>query len=281
VFTALNISPAICGAVFFVITLYLSFGGGERISRFTVRLIPPLCLAYVVLSLAVIFILRKDIPYVTSVILSDAFTPRAGVGGALGFLSSAAVRYGITRGIMSNEAGCGTAPFAHAGADTDSPVRQGMFGIIEVACDTLILCTLSAYVILLSGSALTGSATEIAINSFTSVLGNNVRLFLGISIFLFALGSVVGWCFYGQESVKALGLGKRSLGIYGAVLSVSAFLGCIMPENTVWELADISISVMAVINMTAVLLLSDTVVRITRGKFYKVRRGRRGKGMRH
>ncbi len=264
VFTALNISPVICGAVFFVIVLYLSFGGSEKISGFTLRLIPPLCLAYVILSLAVIFIFRDNVLYVTATIFSEAFTPRAGVGGALGFLFSPAMRYGVTRGIMSNEAGCGTAPFAHARAETDSPVRQGVYGIIEVLCDTLLLCTLTAYVVLLSGSALTGSATEIAINSFAFALGKPVKSFLGISIFLFALGSVVGWSFYGQEAVKALGLGRGTLRIYGVLFSFSAFLGCVMPENTVWELADLSISVMAVINISAVLLLSGAVIKLTR-----------------
>ncbi len=264
VFTSLKISPIVCGAVFFVIVLYLSFGGSEKISGFTLKLIPPLCLAYVILSLTVIFIFRDNVLYVTSVILSEAFTPRAGVGGVLGFLSSPAMRYGVTRGIMSNEAGCGTAPFAHARAEIDSPVKQGVYGIIEVLCDTLLLCTLTAYVVLLSGSAFNGGATEIAINSFASALGQPVKAFLGFSIFLFALGSVVGWAFYGQEAVKALGLGGGALKIYGVLFSLSAFIGCVMPENTVWELADLSVSVMAVINISAVLLLSGTVIKLTR-----------------
>ncbi len=263
VFTALNISPVICGIVFFITVLYLSFGGSEKISGFTLRLIPPLCLAYVILSFAVIFIFRDNITYVTSVIFSEAFTPRAGVGGVLGFLSSPAMRYGVTRGIMSNEAGCGTAPFAHARADTDSAVRQGVYGIIEVLCDTLLLCTLTAYVVLLSGAALNGGSTEIAINSFACALGEPVKVFLGISVFLFALGSVTGWSFYGQEAVKALGFGKGWLKVYGVLFSFSAAIGCVMPENTVWELADLLVSVMAVINITAVLLLSGTVIRLT------------------
>ena len=263
VFTALNISPAVCGIVFFIIVLYLSFGGSEKISGFTLKLIPPLCLAYVILSLTVIFIFRDNVCTVTAVIFSEAFTPRAGVSGVLGFLMSPAMRYGVTRGIMSNEAGCGTAPFAHARAETDSPIRQGVYGIIEVLCDTLLLCTLTAYVVLLSGSVMSGGATEIAINSFASALGEPVKVFLGISIFLFALGSVTGWSFYGQEAVKALGFGKGSLKIYGVLFSLSAALGCVMSENTVWELADLSISVMAIINITAVLMLSGTVIRLT------------------
>ena len=273
VFFSLGIPPVVCGAVFFIVVLFLSLGGGKRISDFTVKLIPTLCLGYVLLSAAVIFIFRKDLAAVTSVILSEAFTPRAGVGGVFGVLTSDTVRYGVARGIMSNEAGCGTAPFAHARAETESAVRQGVFGIIEVLTDTLVLCTLTAYVVLLSGVSGGGSATETAINAFSSALGDGVRVFLGISLFLFALGSVAGWSFYGQESVRALGGGKRTLFVYGTALALSSFIGCIMSEGAVWELADLSISLMAVINVGAVLMLSPYVVTLTR-EFYSVCRVR-------
>lgn len=272
-FVSTGLSPVICGAVFFIIVLYLSVGGGEKISSFTLKLIPSLCLGYVILSIAVIYVFKENIPYVTSVIFSEAFTFRAGAGGTLGFICSPAMRYGVTRGIMSNEAGCGTAPFAHARAETDSAVRQGFFGIVEVLLDTLILCTLTAYVVLLSDCAIDGGSTELAINAFASALGEWVKLLLGISIFLFALGSVAGWSFYGQEAVKALGLGKRSLRVYGALYAAMAFLGCIMPENAAWVLADLSISVMAIINIGAVLLLSSAVIKLTKNFYYGIRNG--------
>lgn len=259
-----GIPPVLCGAAFFLAVIYLSLGGGEKISEFTLKLIPPLCLAYVILSLAVIFIFRDNLLYVTEAIFSEAFTPRAGFSGILGFLFSPAMRYGVARGIMSNEAGCGTAPMAHARAETDSPVRQGLFGIAEVLCDTVLLCTLTAYAVLLSSSAFGESSTETAMNAFASALGEPVKLFLGISILLFALGSVAGWSFYGQEAVKFLGLGKKSLKLYGVLLAFSAFLGCVMPENFVWEIADLSISVMAIINVFSVLLLSPHVIKLTR-----------------
>lgn len=262
VYVSSGISPVICGIAFFAIVLYLSLGGGDRISRLTLRLIPPLCLVYICLSLAVIFIFRENIFYVTKMILTDAFSPKAGV---LGFLFSPAMRYGVTRGIMSNEAGCGTAPMAYAKAESVSPARQGIYGIAEVLCDTLLLCTLTAYTVLLSETALSGGATEVAINSFASALGNGVKPLLGVSVFLFALGSVAGWSFYGQESLKALGQGRKFLKIYGVLYALSAFLGCVMPENAVWELADLSISLMAIINVGAVLLLSRDVVKITKG----------------
>ena len=274
VLLSLNVPPVICGAVFFVTVLFLSLGGGKRISAFTVRLIPPLCIGYVILSLAVIVIRRGDIPYVTSVIFSEAFTPRAGVSGVLGFLSSGALRYGVARGVMSNEAGCGTAPFAHARAETDSAVRQGVFGIVEVLTDTLVLCTLTAYVVLLSGVSLGNvSATETAINAFCTSLGGGARVFLGVSIFLFALGSLAGWSFYGQESVKALGGGRKMLFVYGVTLAIASLLGCLMSEGVVWELADLSISLMAVINVSAVMLLSSAVTSVTREFYEGVRKG--------
>ena len=271
VFVASGMPPAVCGGVFLIIVLYLSLGGGERISRLTLRLIPPLCLGYVCLSLGAIFVFRENILPVTKAIISEAFTARAGALGFLGFLSSPAMRYGVTRGIMSNEAGCGTAPIAYARSETGIPTRQGVCGIIEVLCDTLVLCTLTAYVVLLSETALIGSATEVAISSFVCAFGKWVRPMLGISIFLFALGSVAGWSFYGQASASALGCGSKMLKLYGVLFAVSAFLGCIIPENAVWELADLSISLMAIINVSAVLLLSPTVVRITR-EFYDFKR---------
>lgn len=264
VFVGAGIPHTVCGALFLITVLFLSFGGAEKISAFTLRLIPPLCLAYVALSLAVIFIFRNNFLYVTSAIFSEAFTPRAGVCGVLGFFSSPAMRYGVTRGIMSSEAGCGTAPMAHARAETDSPVRQGLYGMAEVLCDTVILCSLTAYAVLLSSSSLVGNSTEVAMNAFASALGEPVKLFLGLSLLLFALGSVAGWSFYGQEAVKALGFGKTGLRIYGVLLAISAFIGCVMPENAVWELADLSIAVMAIINMLSVLLLSSSVTKITR-----------------
>ncbi len=266
--------PSVATAsVFLVAVLFLTCSGKDRISGFTARIIPLLCAGYVAASLAVIIIMRDKLGEITSIIISDAFTPRAGMSGFLGYLCSPALRMGVQRGVMSNEAGCGTAPIAHAGAVTDHPARQGFLGIAEVLCDTLLLCTMTAYVILLSGTVPDGTSTELALDSFTSVLGGGVRYFLGAALFLFALASVAGWAYYGKESLRALGLGKLSGKVYGVLFAAAAFAGCLIPEGPIWELSDISISLMAIINVMALLMLSPVVTGLTK-EFYSERKKR-------
>ncbi len=261
---ACGVPDIITACVFLTAVLYLTVSNKDRISGFTAKIIPILCTGYVIAALCVIFILRDKLGEITSLIIADAFTPRAGMSGFIGFLCSPALRLGIQRGIMSNEAGCGTAPIAHAGAVTDHPARQGFLGIAEVLCDTLLLCTLTAYVILLSGAVPSGSSTELALNSFTSVLGNGIRYFLGAAIFLFALASVAGWAYYGRESLRALGLGNRYYKIYGLIFACAAFAGCLIPEGPIWQLSDISISLMAIINVGALLMLAPTVTYLSK-----------------
>jgi AGCS family alanine or glycine:cation symporter len=264
--------PLLFGIFSAVICAFLLFGGYEKLSRATGIIIPCLSLVYLVMSVRVIWIEADQIYPLCRTICARAFSFSSASGGILGFLFSHSLRQGIAKGSFSHEAGCGTAPMAHASADTDSAVRQGFFGIIEVMCDTLLLCTLTAYTVLLSETALIGSSTEVAINAFSASLGEPVKILLGLSIFLFALGSVASWSFYGQESIRALGLGKKSIKIYGAFFAFSAFLGCIIPEGIVWQLADLSISAMALINIVAVLLLSETVIKLTKS-FCKKDRG--------
>ncbi len=254
----------ILGVIFFITVLLITLGGGKRISSFSVKVVPPLCLVYAVCAIMVIIMNVDKIGDVTKTIITDAFTPTAGVSGIMGFLCSPALRLGITRGIMSSEAGCGSAPMAHARAETENPVRQGLFGMIEVVCDTLILCTLTAYTVLLSGVPLSGEATDIALNAFSSVLGEPVRVILGISIFFFALAAVSCWAFYGQESLLNLGASRKLVRAYGLIFAVFSFVGCVISENSLWELSDLSVSLMALINITALLLLAPEIIKITK-----------------
>lgn len=259
----------ILGLIFFVLVLFITLGGGKRISSFSVRAVPPLCLVYALCALSVIVTNVDRIGDVTKAIFSEAFTPAAGASGILGYLCAPALRLGITRGIMSSEAGCGSAPMAHARAETENPVRQGVFGIVEVACDTLLLCTLTAYTVLLSDVPLTGEATEIALSAFSSVLGRPVRILLGISIFFFALAAVSCWSFYAQESLFDLGAGKKTVTVYGITFAFFSFMGCVVSESLVWELSDLSVALMALINIIALTLLSSEVVSVTKSVLKK------------
>lgn len=260
---------AALGVVFFITVLTITLGGGKRISAFSVKVVPPLCLVYSLSALAVIVMNADKLGEVTSLILSEAFTPRAGGVGIAAYLCFPALRLGITRGIMSSEAGCGSAPTAHAQAETDDPVRQGLFGMIEVICDTLVLCTLTAYAVLLSGVPLSGEATDVALNAFSAVLGEPIRVLLGIAIFFFALAAVSCWAFYGQESLINLGAGKRTLSVYGIIYAFFAFAGCVIPETSLWELSDLSVAIMALINITVLLLLSPCIIKETKKSLSK------------
>lgn len=256
---ALGISPHLCGIILMVLILFFC-RSGSSIYSFTIRLIPALCGGYIILCLCVIFLHGNRIGEVTNLIISSAFTPRAGFGGVFGTVFSHAIRFGITRGVMSNEAGCGTAPIAHASAETESPASQGILGILEVLFDTLFLCSLTAYVILLSGTSTDGiPSTVIAINAFTESLGQAVSIPLSASMILFALASAAGWNYYGKVSIAHLGAGDKTVAFYTFCYAVCAFFGAIIPEGILWQLSDFSIYLMSLINTCAVLKLSSEV----------------------
>ncbi len=250
-----NLPSPFAAVIFALAVLFITLSGGHAVTKFTTFAVPVLCVLYIIMSGSVIFVNRDALSDVTELIFREAFTFRAGAGGVIGFLSSRAVRYGICRGIMSNEAGCGTAPIAHAGAEGTSSVKQAYMGVLEVFCDTLLLCTLTAYAVLLSGVALEGSAYGIALSAFESVFGNSARYLLGISMFFFALASVAGWSHYGKESILTLGGGRRAITAYYLIFAFFAFTGCFIPESIIWELSDLTIALMAILNVLALLLL--------------------------
>ncbi len=255
-----DVSP-LTVALFFAVTVFaVTVFGKKIIEKFTLFSVPALCALYIIMSGAVIIMRFDAIPYVTQSILRDAFTPRAGMGGIVGFLSSGAMRYGICRGIMSNEAGCGTAPIAHAGTESSNGIRQSYMGVLEVFCDTILLCTLTAYAVLLSGAVESGSGCRLAILSFETVLGPFAKYLLGISMFLFALAALAGWSHYGTESIITLGGGKKSLSIYCIIFALFSFAGCFLPENFIWDMSDLTISLMAIVNVTALLLLRNDCI---------------------
>lgn len=253
----------VCGAiVFFLILIFCR--SGSAIYRFTLGLIPILCGGYVLLCISVIMKFHEGLPAVTAMIFSEALTLRAGIGGVLGFIFGRSVRLGITRGVMSNEAGCGTAPIAHASSETEYPAIQGALGIIEVLFDTLVLCTLTAYVILLSGVDTAGEGSAvIAVKAFTSSLGAAIGAPLAISMLLFALGAAASWSYYGRVSLSALGADARALAVYNLSYAICAFFGTMLPEGVIWWLSDISIYLMAALNSLAVICLSSKVSRAT------------------
>ncbi len=259
---ASSVFPAIpkivCGGAIALTVLAVVAGGAARIGDFTVRVIPILTVVYVVLSGYVILTNTGRIAGVFSEIFKGALSFRAAAGGAAGYGVARAVRFGVTRGIFSNEAGCGTAPTAHASANSYSPHSQGCLGIFEVFCDTIVMCTMTALVILLAGDS--GSdGIALSMESYGAFCGPAGAAAIGISVVIFALATVICQEFYGMEALACLGGGRRAKRAYIALSFAATLAGSVTSPETVWQLADLEIALMTVTNTLCVFILSDEV----------------------
>ncbi len=261
-----SVPKLLTGIVFALVTLLLICGGIERVSKFSSLVIPVLSLGYVLLSVAILAVNHAQIPIVFRQILSEAFAPGAVLGGGSGYLIGRALRYGASRGILSNEAGCGTAAYAHASAD-NAPVSQGFWGVFEVFVDTVLLCSLTAFVVLTvnpGGEDLGGMVTAVRAYSY---IGDWGGYFIAVSSAVYALASVVCWSYYGSESLTYLGCKKRSRRLYILLYSATGVLGATMAPSFVWDISDVTVSVMALFNTICLCLLSSVSVRATRDYF--------------
>ena len=255
-----GVPPFAVGLAFAVLVLTALFGGKERIASLTSFLIPVLASFYVFVSGLILIRGRGELPEVFRLIIRSAFQPDAGKAGIGGFLLSRSLRFGTSRGVLSNEAGCGTAPFAHAGANAKVPAEQGLFGILEVVVDTPFLCSLTGLVILLS-QGLIGvyGGTELAIRAFAAGAGELAGKAVAISCALFAYASVIAWAYYGTEALSFLGIGERGKRFYLILAGTFTAVGAIFSPSLVWVLAVLSTAVMTVTNTSCVLLLSGEV----------------------
>ncbi len=235
--------------------------GAKGVERACTLLIPLVCLLFSVASLGAIFVGRAALSAAFSAIFTGAFTWQSGTAGVGAFLGSRALRYGVARGLVSNEAGCGTAPIAHAAANTDSPVRQGLFGVVEVFVDTVLLCTMTALVILVSGvSPTAGGGMTFAMAAYRALLGEIAVPILSVFVLLFAFATVLCWAHYGTESLCMLtGKRKQPRWLLLAVLASCTWGGVAAP-HLVWDLTDLVLSVMAILNVTVLLFLRREVV---------------------
>ncbi len=255
--------PLLFGAVFALAAVLAMGAGTDGFARITVFLIPGLALLYILLSLFIILGNLSEIPRILAVVGKDAFDFSALGGGVLGFTASRAVRYGMTRGIFSNEAGCGTAPTAHAAADTPSPHHQGCLGLFEVFFDTVVLCTMTALVILLYGDTGGQDGMELSLAAFTGlttaiggeVAGQAAKIFLRISVLLFAYATVVCQSCYGMEAVGYFLPGCLARRAFTALSAGAIVLGAVISPGVMWEMADLTVSLMTIINAAALCLL--------------------------
>lgn len=276
--SSFNILPAdavklvnlIIGVALAIIIALILIGGIKRIGNVTSKLVPFMAIMYIVLALGVIFLHIKDVPAVFASIIEGAFHPASVTGGVVGsfFMS---MKKGVSRGIFSNEAGLGTGSIAHACADTKKPVKQGFFGIFEVFVDTIIICTMTALVILCSGVPVNygeAAGAELTISGFTTVYGNWVSIFTAVAMCCFAFSTIIGWGLYGTRCIEFL-LGSRSNMPFMVLYSLTAIVGATMNLGLMWSIAETFNGLMVIPNLIAVFLLSGVVVKLTKEYFAK------------
>ncbi len=259
-FAAFGIPLWITGILVASLLALVVFGGLRRIASVNEVIIPFISIAYIVCSLTVLIRNRLYIGSAFALIVQGAFHPAGAVGGALGYGLSRAVRYGIARGVFTNEAGLGSAPIAHASADCKSPAHQSVWGIFEVFLDTIVVCTLTALVLLTAqGGVLWQSGldgVELTSAAFASVFGPKGAEFIAISVMCFAVAGMLGWCFYGETAVSFLTKNsKLAVQLYRWLFLACAVVGAVSEMRTLWGVADALNAMMAIPNVAAMILL--------------------------
>ena len=268
---AVKTSNLIQGIIIAALVALILLGGVKRIGQVTEKLVPFMALLYIVLSVGIILFRIQALPSVIQAIFEGAFKPAAVTGGAVGSLFMS-MKKGVSRGIFSNEAGLGTGSIAHACADTRKPVKQGMFGIFEVFTDTIVICTLTALVILCSGIPITygqDAGAELTILGFTSTYGNWVSIFTAIAMCCFAFSTIIGWGLYGSRFIAFLCRSDKVVRPFFVVYSFVSILGATMDLGLMWSIADTFNGLMSIPNLIALLLLSGTVAQLTKEYFEK------------
>lgn len=238
-------------------------GGIKRIGQVSEKLVPFMATLYVILAIGVVILHISRVPAVFAMIFKSAFTPQAATGGIIGsmFLS---MKKGVSRGIFSNEAGLGTGSIAHACADTNNAVHQGMFGIFEVFMDTIVVCTLTGLVILLGAPNIVygqAAGAELTISGFTATYGGWVSIFTAVAMCCFAFSTIIGWGLYGSRCIEFLG-GEKLVRPFLVAYSFVSIIGATINLGLLWDIADTFNGLMAIPNLIALLVLSGQVKKL-------------------
>ena len=263
-------SNLIIGIFICIIVALILIGGVKRIGRVSEKLVPLMALLYIVLGVGLIVLRVDRLGDVFTAIFQGAFQPAAVTGGVVGsfFIS---MQKGVSRGIFSNEAGLGTGSIAHACADTQKPVKQGMFGIFEVFMDTIVICTMTALIVLLSGVNIPygqAAGAELTISGFTSVYGNWVSIFTAVAMCCFAFSTIIGWGLYGARCAEFL-LGSKILLPFNIAYSLVSIVGATVDLGLIWGISDTFNGFMTVPNLIAVFLLTPALLKLTKEHFAK------------
>ena len=266
---AFSIPTWITGVVLAVIAGIIFLGGVKRIASVTEKVVPLMAIVYIVVGLIVIIINAHNIPEMFGMIFKGAFNPRSVWGGALGFGMGRAARYGIARGLFSNEAGMGSTPHAHAVATVDHPVEQGVLGIVAVFIDTFVVLNITVFTVLSAGiikfenGQPVMKGIQLVQEAFSQHLFGHTfgYLFIAICLFFFAFSTIIGWYYFGETNIRYL-FGKKGLIPYQMLVVGFIFLGSLLKIDLVWELVDFFNGIMVIPNLLSLLLLSGTVVTV-------------------
>ncbi len=258
--SAFNVSPYLVGALIAALVALVIVGGQRRITRIAEFVVPFMALIYILGSIVILFMFGNQIIPVFKAIFTEAFSMKSAAGGAAGTVMTCAIRYGVARGLFSNEAGMGSTPHAHAMASVKDPSIQGFVAMAGVFVDTMLICTATALVIMVTGVYKDGSLQSVAITqvAFEHAFGNTGLVFLAISLFFFAFTTIMGWYIFGEMNVKYL-FGQRSVRPFRLVVIACVFVGSVFAANLVWELADTFNGFVVIPNLVAIVVLAPKV----------------------
>ena len=257
----------VTGIVLAILTAVVIVGGIKRIGASTEKLVPFMAALYILGGLWLIISNAGKLPYAFSLIFGNAFTGTAAVGGFTGTVMMQAIRFGVARGIFTNEAGLGSAPIAHAAATTDHPVRQGLWGVFEVFTDTIVICSITALAILVTGVWESGeSGAVLSAMAFDVGLPGIGRYIVSVGLILFAYSTILGWEYYGERCLEYLA-GTKPIMAYRLIWVIAVVVGAIGGLGFMWDLADTLNGLMAFPNLIGVLMLSPVVFKLTKEFF--------------
>lgn len=258
----LSIKPIYIGIPIAIVSGFIFWGGTQRIASFTEKVVPVMAGLYVGASILIIIFNFSQVIPAFKMIITGAFNPSAVLGGATGITIKEAVRFGVARGLFSNEAGMGSTPHAHAVAKVDKPSHQGSVAIITVFIDTFVVLTCTAFVIIMTGgvgSGLTGiTLTQLA---FNRVLGSFGGIFIAVCLFFFALSTIIGWYYFGIANIKYL-FGEKGMNPYRVIVILFIILGSMAKVDLVWNLSDLFNGLMAIPNLIAIIALYKLVKKV-------------------
>jgi AGCS family alanine or glycine:cation symporter len=266
--SSFDIAPWVTGVVLMLLTALVILGGIKSIGRFTSFLVPFMIVAYVGTALAALALNIEKVPAAFGLIFNHAFAPTAASGGFAGAAVAAAIRFGVARGVFSNESGLGSAPIAAAAARTNDPVKQALVSMTQTFIDTLVICTMTALVILTADSWLTGiSAGQLTSASMGETLGYTGEAVVTLATVLFAFSTLIGWSYYGEKAVEYL-MGSRAIRIFRIFFIAAVIVGAMVSLEFVWNFSDLMNGMMAIPNLIGLLLLSR-IVKSETERFFK------------